>query len=205
MNEKFRNLPKEKQDRILNGAISVFGRHEYKKATTDEIIKCAEISKGLLFHYFGSKKKLYLALFEYCIEYSVDKMYLSMNQNETDFFEILRITTLSKLKIIQQYPAIFDFLMRAYHEKAPEVVTEINNESNKLQQEFIANLFKNVDYSKFKEQINLEMVINTIMWASKGFVEQKNEQGEINPEQLCEEFDAYLHMYRQAFYKEEYA
>ncbi|MEH6945409.1 TetR/AcrR family transcriptional regulator [Bacillus sp. JJ722] len=204
MNEKFRNLPKEKRDRILNGAISVFGNHEYKKATTDEIIKSADISKGLLFHYFGSKKKLYLALFDYCVEYSVDIMNASIDHNETDFFEILRITTLSKLKIMQQYPALYDFLMRAYHEKAPEVATEINSESKKLQQEFIENFFKNVDYSKFKEQINLEMVINTILWASKGFVEEQNELDRSNLEHIFKEFDAYLQMYRQAFYKEEY-
>ncbi|WP_042347818.1 TetR/AcrR family transcriptional regulator [Bacillus massiliigorillae] len=204
MNDKFRNLPKEKQDRILNGAISIFGKHEYKKATTDEIITSAGISKGLLFHYFGSKKKLYLSLFEYCIEYCVNIMNDSMDQSETDFFEILRITTCSKLKIIQQYPAIFDFLMRVYHETASEVIEEVNTESNKLSQEFIASLFQNVDYSKFKEHMNLEMIINTITWAAKGFVDQKNQQGEINPEQIIEEFDAYLQMYRQAFYKEEY-
>lgn len=204
MNEKFRNLPKEKQDRILNGAISVFGKHDYKKATTDEIIQSAGISKGLLFHYFGSKKQLYLELYDYCAEYCMNKITVKINPKETDFFEILRITAISKIHIIQQYPAIFDFLLKAYNEKSPEVASEINAENYKLTHEIMDSLFANVDYSKFKNTLKLEMVINTIVWASKGYVEDKNLQGEFHLEQLIEEFDEYIQMYRQAFYKEEY-
>ena len=52
MNEKFFELKKEKQDRMINAALKVFSQYGYNHASTDEIVKEAQIIKGLLFHYF---------------------------------------------------------------------------------------------------------------------------------------------------------
>ena len=54
MNNKFFDLKKEKQDRIINAALSVFAKNGYAHASTDEIVREASISNGLLFHYFVS-------------------------------------------------------------------------------------------------------------------------------------------------------
>ena len=50
MNEKFYELPPEKQQRIINAGLEVFGAHDYPQASTDDITAKAEISKGLLFY-----------------------------------------------------------------------------------------------------------------------------------------------------------
>ena len=68
MNEAFFALPEEKRQRILNAALEAFAKHEYKKASTDDIAAKAGISKGLLFYYFHNKKELYLYLLEYANE-----------------------------------------------------------------------------------------------------------------------------------------
>lgn len=56
---KFLSLDKEKQDRIINAAMKEFAQKGYDKASTNEMVKEAGISKGLLFHYFQNKKQLY--------------------------------------------------------------------------------------------------------------------------------------------------
>ncbi|EEF68493.1 TetR/AcrR family transcriptional regulator, partial [Holdemania filiformis] len=66
MNEKFYELPPEKQQRIINAGLEVFGAHDYPQASTDDMTAKAEISKGLLFYYFKNKKEFYLFLFDYC-------------------------------------------------------------------------------------------------------------------------------------------
>ena len=53
MNEKFFDLKKEKQDRMINAALKVFALNGYRHASTDDIVREAAISKGLLFHYFA--------------------------------------------------------------------------------------------------------------------------------------------------------
>ena len=50
MNDKFFDLKKDKQDRIINAALQVFALNGYRHASTDDIVKLASISKGLLFH-----------------------------------------------------------------------------------------------------------------------------------------------------------
>ena len=56
MTSKFLNLHKEKQQRILNAALNEFANKGFDRASTNEIVKSAGISKGLLFHYFNNKK-----------------------------------------------------------------------------------------------------------------------------------------------------
>ena len=55
MHEKFFDLKKEKQDRMINDSLKVFAMNGYAHASTDDIVREAGISKGLLFHYFVSK------------------------------------------------------------------------------------------------------------------------------------------------------
>ena len=67
MNEKFFDLKKEKQDRMINAALKVFALKGYEHASTDDIVKEAGISKGLLFHYFISKLGLYSFIYDYSV------------------------------------------------------------------------------------------------------------------------------------------
>lgn len=73
MNEKFYELPAEKQQRIINAGLEVFGAYDYPQASTDDIAAKAGISKGLLFYYFKNKKEFYLFLFDYCCNFFIFK------------------------------------------------------------------------------------------------------------------------------------
>ena len=68
MNEKFFALPEEKRHQIINAAIEVFSKYDYKHASTDLIAAKAGISKGSLFYYFHNKKELYLYLYNYIMD-----------------------------------------------------------------------------------------------------------------------------------------
>ena len=39
MNEKFFDLKKEKQDRMINAALKLFAENGYRRASTDEMVK----------------------------------------------------------------------------------------------------------------------------------------------------------------------
>ena len=44
MNEKFFDLKKEKQDRMINAALKVFALNGYRHASTDDIVREAAIT-----------------------------------------------------------------------------------------------------------------------------------------------------------------
>jgi len=52
------------KEKILQAAIEEFSKEGYKAASTNSIAKNSGVSKGLIFHYFGSKEKLYNECFE---------------------------------------------------------------------------------------------------------------------------------------------
>jgi len=54
---KFLSLPQEKQNRIVDAAMNLFGEVGYKKAYISEIAAASGISKALVFHSYGRKKR----------------------------------------------------------------------------------------------------------------------------------------------------
>lgn len=103
-----------KRDALLTAAMSKFAKNGYKKTTTDEIILEAEISKGLLFHYFGTKRDLYIFLFQYAITTIMQEYYAQIDMKERDILKRMRNTFFLKLKLTDKYPAIFDFVATAF-------------------------------------------------------------------------------------------
>ena len=89
MNGKFFDLKKEKQDRMINAALKVFALHGYRRASTDDIVKEAGISKGLLFHYFESKIGVYNFIYDYSVRYMSLELKSSVSSSEKNLFEII--------------------------------------------------------------------------------------------------------------------
>lgn len=96
--EKFEELSQEKQRRIIDAGMEVFGRNEYKKANTEDIAAKAGISKGLLFYYFKDKKSFYMYLFQYCVEIITRMMDDEDYTKITDFFELMEFGAQKKMQ-----------------------------------------------------------------------------------------------------------
>jgi TetR/AcrR family transcriptional regulator len=158
---KFYSLEPEKRERIINAALKEFARNGYEKASTNEIISEAEISKGSLFNYFSSKKGLYLFLLDYVNEV-IEKIYDEVDWNQTDFFKRTKAIGLVKFKIYKKFPQAFDFLKIAVHEDAAEVKSEVNKIGKHLIASGLERGYRNIDLTKFREDIDLQKTINII-------------------------------------------
>ena len=116
MNERFFDLKKDRQDRIINGAMRIFAENGYRHASTDEMVSAAGISKGLLFHYFKSKKGTFRFLYEYGTRYSMVELREAERHAGCDFFEMYRLLTKADSAIMRKYPCLLLFLKRADRE-----------------------------------------------------------------------------------------
>lgn len=63
-----RECPISVKERIINIALEEFAQNGYQSASTNVICKKAKVSKGLLYHYYGSKENLYLSVLRYFID-----------------------------------------------------------------------------------------------------------------------------------------
>lgn len=102
MNEKFFDLSREKQDRMINGALEVFAKNGYKHASTDDMVKAVDVSKGLWFHYFGSKAGLYTFVYGYSVKYMILELSSAMDAQEKDYFEVVRQMEYTKMQCQQE-------------------------------------------------------------------------------------------------------
>lgn len=88
----------EKQERIINAAMKEFVKSGYEKASTNEMVKDAQISKGSLFNYFSNKKDLYFFLIQNAVNI-IEQIYVEIDMSERDIFERISQVGLIKLNI----------------------------------------------------------------------------------------------------------
>lgn len=119
MNEKFFTLPPEKRRRILNAAYQVFAENSYQKAPMSEIAAAGGISKSLLFHYFGSKRELYLFLWENAVERTRRAVRAERVLETEDFFVMLERSLRAKCGLMRRYPHLYAFSLRAIMSRTP--------------------------------------------------------------------------------------
>ncbi|MCX7708770.1 MAG: TetR/AcrR family transcriptional regulator [Clostridia bacterium] len=165
---KFENLDEEKKRRIIEVCIDEFSQNDYKNASTNNIVKNAEISKGILFHYFGNKKMLYLYVFDYVADFLTKIMYGRMVGLSTDFFQRAMETGIMKLGVAHEYPAEYRFLINAVTHTPEEVKQEIHERYGKMIQEGMALMFQDIDFSKFKKDIDRDKALEVILFAFEG-------------------------------------
>lgn len=204
MNEAFYNIHTDKQKRIINAAMQEFVINGYTNASTNAIVKEAGISKGSLFHYFSNKKDLYIFLIDHA-DTVIQDVYLAIDLEEPDLFKRLTKVGIAKLKIQQQYPETFDFLASVLNESAEDVKEQADAKLSVMQQSGFNQLYVNVDWSLFKDEINVEKAVEILNWTMIGFSEKyRSKLGSFKDvgHELLEEFDAYAAILKHCYYKE---
>jgi TetR/AcrR family transcriptional regulator len=207
MFDKFFKLEKEKQDRILNAAIKEFAQKGYDNASTNEIVKEAEISKGLLFHYFGNKKKMFFFLFNHGIEIVTEEFYKKVDLTETDFFARIRQSVLIKMELLNIYPDIFKFIEKAYLEDSKEVKGELDKKIKELNEINIGKVYDCIDFSKFRDDMDVTKVLKIITWTFEKMSDEELYKAKLLPgyqidyQKIQAELEEYLEILTKCFYK----
>ena len=202
--EKFLSQPEEKQKNIIDAALATFGKMGYKKASMNDIATAAGISKGLVFHYFGSKKALYLYLAEISGAIFLSEMKSRFDKNISDFFDRIKLATEIKMSVMKKYPALLLFLGSMYYETDEEVADSIKEILAQSEEIRSGLAFDGMDASKFKEGIDPQLVVNILVRFSEGYVSNSPDMAALDIEKLLSEFEACLDLMKNNFYKEEF-
>jgi AcrR family transcriptional regulator len=159
----FEGLSEEKKDRIIWVCIEEFAQKGYGKASTNTIVKMADISKGILFHYFGSKRNLYLYVLDYAVDFAVRKFYSMNSEPPSDIFERILKFSVIKLKMFYNEPLIYKFIYSAFISTHEELKDDIQERYNRLYGENTETFLKGIDTSAFRKDIDPGKGIESIM------------------------------------------
>ena len=204
--EKFLNLPTEKQNTIIDAALTSFGANGYKKTSIKDIASAAGISKAMIFHYFGTKKALYLYLINLCGSIFKNEMDEKFDNGITDFFDRIMLATRIEISIMKKHPSIFSFLISAYFESDGEVKADKDAIlSNSEGEDFRRKIaFKGMDASKFKDGIDPKLVMKMLTLLGYGCINIASSKVKVNIDSLCKEFEECINLLKNNLYKKEY-
>lgn len=83
----FFNLPKDKQETLLNTSKKEFSRAPFHEASISNIIKNAEIARGSFYQYFEDKEDLYFYLLSEDSKQNHERFVSAIEENNGDLFD----------------------------------------------------------------------------------------------------------------------
>jgi TetR/AcrR family transcriptional regulator len=207
--DKFESLQADKRNNIINEALREFAEKGYEAASTNNIIKNAKISKGLLFHYFGSKKKLYLYLIEHSIDVSDEKVMKNVKGISSDLFDMIVDFGGAKMKVAIEEPLIYNFLMRIYLEDRILLEKILEDKVGMTVEEQMESWFGCMDKTKFKDDIDAKKILKLVYIISEGTIDRYTDYlKSANPDKMLEkikniqdEIVYYFELLKKGIYK----
>ncbi len=205
MKEKFKDIDinNEKVNRIINCALEEFSKNKFEKASTNNIVKAANVSRGLMYHYFKDKQELFEFLIDFSITIVVKEFKERFDWSDKDLLNRFKQVAEIKLELFFRYPYLIDFYVKAVDEA---LINELKN-SERLKNAGIHKQFymENIDRSKFKDDIDVDKAINVIRLTLKKNNEENESRlksGEVlDTEEIFKEYNDYIEFFRKVFYK----
>jgi TetR/AcrR family transcriptional regulator len=196
------------RDKIIRGAIKVFANNGYEKASTTLVAKEAGISKGLIFHYFGSKDDLYAKTYKEAVRLLVSQMTEQIDYHEPDLLRRLRKTVEMKLRLMKRYPDILTFIGEAYLNPPAVHKDKLDKINAHEVEKAFASFYDGIDYTGFKAGVDIRLAVETINFTLEKWAEQYYREHLAEIRQTLDFSDAmarldqYLAFFRMNFYKE---
>ena len=158
------------KNQILEAALRVFVKSGFSKTTMDDIVNESGLSKGAIYHHYGSKKELFLALIDYWENYFFKNIInKDLTNNNPD--ELLRDITLDVIKAFKSSKHIFlaelEFWSLSNHD------LDVRKRTTELYSKLIV-LFRNIISkgvnSGLYKNIDLDVAALSVMTSLQGVI-----------------------------------
>lgn len=162
-----KEVPRDPQKvaRIMQAACHAFATHGYAETKTETIAAAAQVSKGLLFHYYGSKQQLYLAT----VQQAMQTIMTTINPQfatPKDLVTLVVQGTRYKTEFGRTHPDEMSVMIAAYGEinKLPASLQAQLNDSYTSAMAVSRKLISDViDQMAIRPELDREPIIDLIM------------------------------------------
>jgi TetR/AcrR family transcriptional regulator len=197
------SMDEEKRQRIIEASIEEFGKG-YALASTNEIVRKAGVSKGLLFHYFGSKKNLFLEVFKEATVKLQERLLSSHEADQEnmagDIFHLLTRLALIKLRLFQNEPALYQFLATAIQDSPDEIRQELQVFIDSTAEYGIGRLLDGIELSDLRPDVDPVKAIKLIQLVMDGFQQdylRRKDLASLDWDKEVAEFTEYMDILRK--------
>ena len=195
-----------RRNRILEAALVEFADKGYKKASTNTIVREAKVSKGLLFHYFISKKDLYIFIFKHAKDTVKNDTFAKVNFADRDVLNRLYSATLAKIESYTKHKLFSKILEKHELVKDEEILEETKAIIVHNNEESFEKMFNNIDYYLFNEVINIDRSLEVMQWTIERITSDWKTANNCKftkktLEVLKMDISHFLDLFRDAFYR----
>lgn len=163
----------ERKDKLFEVALDEFIEKGYDKASLNNILKKAGISKGSFYYHFSNKQELYLYLFRSIHE--LEHKYLdewrkecTIDYEKLSFFDVLKLEGKVGVGSVIKHPKHYLFWKSMYEERNPEVKKIMDDELNELinnghADDYLMPLIEEgIKKKDFREDLSEEFIIRLL-------------------------------------------
>lgn len=170
MYQKFFDTDAARQDKIITAATKEFALYGYDNASTNRIVAGSDISKGILFHYFGNKKNLFDFIADYCNLVLTGDYFDKINTEETDFFVLLRQILELRFHLTELYPYVFLFFDKLKDDDCPDIAPFVKELNVQLAKNSYENIFKKCNSTVFAAGTEYTDILKHTEWVVEGLI-----------------------------------
>ncbi|MBM7553128.1 TetR/AcrR family transcriptional regulator [Thalassobacillus pellis] len=190
----------------MNAAFREFAENGFEQASTNAIVKEAGIGKGMLFYYFKNKQGLFYYLIDHSLDVVIDEYFQRIDADEGDFIERLNKAAKIKMETFLAHPNLFRFVgaFMLFDEK--EIPDKFKERLAQIQRLGYELIYENIDYSLFRDDIDVKKAFNLIRWSMDGYQNEMKARlkdqnfATIDLDPIWEEFHEYLEILKKTFY-----
>jgi AcrR family transcriptional regulator len=202
----FLNLGGEKRERVLGAAYDEFLEKGYGEASTNVITQKAGISKGLLFHYFGSKEGLYKFLMEESARRIATEALAAIPAGNGDVFAIIKSVIQIKITVCLRHPKETDFLIAAWSANLPESLLRQRENMAGMSSGYFDVVFGLIDGGMIRDGTDKTIAAEIIAWVCEKYTDKVLSSGAVDTmaeswNRIAENMDKYFDALRHGLYK----
>lgn len=205
----FERVPSEEQQRILEACIEEFALNGYAAASTNAIVKRAGIPKGTLFYYFGSKKDLYLYVFDHAVARFVEVFDRLTGELPADLFERLLYRGRARMQFVVEHPRLYQLFFNALLHTPEEIKPEMSSRYAEYAAAGRGRLSEGLDLSSFREGVQVDEAVELVNLVLEGLynryapaLRQVSAKEALRlVEQITEETRGYFELLKTGLYK----
>ncbi len=200
MRWNMKGMDEERVAAIIDAAIEEFNQKTYSKASLNNILKRAGISKGSFYYNFKNKADLYVYLFDYLLgidKESFNKVIESDSNKLLSFDDIMVQTAQQSMILCKERPDYYLFFKNAVTEPDCEVKPRIDAIQNTFIDEFVmpSYIVPGVNDGTFRDDFSIEfyrrLLSNMMKEITFGIIEIDKENN-MDEEKIMSNLHSYL-------------
>jgi len=191
-------IDEQKRQRVIRASIEEFAKG-YEVASTNEIVRKAGISKGLLFHYFGNKKSLYMSVFREVVQETAEALFSRVGELPGDVIDRMIRLALTKLELYREDPKAWLFLADAVSNPPDELKQEIRSVQAELTHAGMKTFLASLDFAGLRSDVKRAQLLKFVQLLLKGLEQEYLGRGDLAAldwEEVMDEFIVYTELLR---------